>query len=91
MAFLSNAPNNPQPKNADDVQKPPEVFSTNPSSSSTNRYIAEPMREWKEAYDSQLLIPLRYGRNMYAMSGPLSSCIKNPLKKPRLFSYTPKA
>ena len=75
MAFLSNAPNNPQPKNADDVQKPPEVFSTNPPSSSIDRYVAEPMtKEWREAYDYQLLIPIRYGGDMYVMSGPLSSC-----------------
>ena len=90
MAFLSNAPNNPQPKNTNDVQKPPEIFSTNPLSSSTNRYIAKPMREWREAYDSQLLIPVKYGGNMYAMSGPLSSCVENPLKNSAFFPTHPR-
>ena len=93
MAFFSNAPNNPQPKNADDIQNPPEVFSINPSPSSIDglRYVAKPMtREWREAYDSQLLIPIRYNGDMYAMSGPLSSCIENPLKNHAFFPTHPR-
>ena len=90
MAFLSKDPNNPQPKNANKVQKPPEIFSINPPSSSTNRYIIEPMGEGREAYDSQLLIPVRYGGKMYAMSGPLSSCAENPLKNGAFFPTHPR-
>ena len=44
-------------------------------------------KEWRDAYDSQLFIPVRYSRKMYAMSGPLSKCFEN-LKQNRNFFPT---
>ena len=67
MAFLSNAPNNPKTKNVSDLQRQPEVFSTShiPISIGERRVVSEPMtREWREAYDSQLLIPVKYFGHM---------------------------
>ena len=45
------------------------------------RRVLEPMGEAeRETYGSQLLIPVGYSNQVFAMSGPLSTCITDPTK-----------
>ena len=93
MDFLSNAPNNPKPKNVSDVQRQPEIFPTSspPASIEGLRFVSEPMtKERREAYNSHLLIPIRYSKDIYAMSGPLSAYIENPTKNRAFFLTHPR-
>ena len=88
MAFLSNAPNNPKTKDASDPPQQPEIFATSfvPASFGERRFVSEPMtKEWRDAYNSQVLIPVRFSRKTYAMSGPLSAGVENPKQNHTFF------
>ena len=47
-------------------------------------------KEWRDAYDSQLLIPVRYSGKMYAMFGPLSKCFEYPKQNRNFFLTHPR-
>ena len=93
MPFLSNAPNNPKTKDASNSQEQPEVFATSSIHALTGerKFVLEPMtKEWCDSYNSQVLIPVRYSGQMYAMSGPLSACIENPKQNITFFPTHPR-
>ena len=81
MASRTRAPNAPRASILSKTAQP-ETFSTAPVVNSMGmRRVPEPMGDAeRKTYGSQLLIPVGYSNQVFAMSGPLSTCITDPTK-----------
>ena len=81
MASGSRSSNVPS-SNTPSKTAQPKIFSTVPTVNSKGmRRVPEPLgTAERETYSSQLLIPVGYSNQVFAMSGPLSACIADPTK-----------